>query len=202
MDAYDTWLELKAVDDKGQDHLLERKRRRYGKGPVEKGAHFYRALQVDKRRASHQQTQRMVNSRCCLRAPDSARCSRYGPLPVGDSKECREQNHASRTHVLPQVCLVQHAILLCRHTLIRSRQKADVAPDYDDRQIVFAGDLKGVSAKEEKIPDVPTVALAEDEVTLQVIDQKARPLPRKSRSIQKNGSAGTITALDCSCRET
>src|SRR6267143_383374 len=34
VDAYDTWLELKGTDDNG-------------KGPVEKGAHFYKSLQVD-----------------------------------------------------------------------------------------------------------------------------------------------------------
>ena len=44
-----------------------------------------------------------------------------------------------------------------------------VDPDYDDRPFVFTAPLKGVSAKQEKIPDVPIVTIAEDEVTLPVV---------------------------------
>jgi Flp pilus assembly protein TadD len=43
-----------------------------------------------------------------------------------------------------------------------------VAPDYDDRPTLFTAPLSGVSAKEEKIPDLPIVAIAENEVTLPV----------------------------------
>jgi len=48
-----------------------------------------------------------------------------------------------------------------------------VAPDYDDRPTVFTASLIGVSAKEEKIPDVPIVAVAENEVTLPVVPHNA-----------------------------
>jgi Flp pilus assembly protein TadD len=48
-----------------------------------------------------------------------------------------------------------------------------VAPDYDDRQTFFTGSLSGVSAKEEKIPDLPIVTVAENEVTLPVIAHNA-----------------------------
>ena len=47
VDAYDTWLELKGVDDKGQTIFWSGMVEDNGKGPVEKGAHFYRSLQVD-----------------------------------------------------------------------------------------------------------------------------------------------------------
>src|SRR5437016_4215056 len=47
VDAYDTWLELKATDDKDQTVFWSGKIEDQGKGPVEKGAHFYRSLQVD-----------------------------------------------------------------------------------------------------------------------------------------------------------
>src|SRR5580692_8906827 len=47
VDAYDTWLELKGVDDKGQTIFWSGMVEDDGKGPVEKGAHFYRSLQVD-----------------------------------------------------------------------------------------------------------------------------------------------------------
>src|SRR5438552_8503788 len=47
VDAYDTWLELKATDDRGQTIFWSGMVEDNGKGPVEKGAHFYRSLQVD-----------------------------------------------------------------------------------------------------------------------------------------------------------
>src|SRR6266576_2432528 len=47
VDAYDTWLELKGTDDKGQTIFWSGMVADDGKGPVEKGAHFYRSLQVD-----------------------------------------------------------------------------------------------------------------------------------------------------------
>src|ERR1700730_12846293 len=47
VDAYDTWLELKGIDDKGQTIFWSGMVEDDGKGPVEKGAHFYRSLQVD-----------------------------------------------------------------------------------------------------------------------------------------------------------
>jgi tetratricopeptide (TPR) repeat protein len=43
-----------------------------------------------------------------------------------------------------------------------------VTPSYDDRKFTLDAALTGVSAKQEKIPDVPIVALAEDEVTFPV----------------------------------
>ncbi len=47
VDAYDTWLELKGVDERGQTIFWSGMVEDGGKGPVEKGAHFYRSLQVD-----------------------------------------------------------------------------------------------------------------------------------------------------------
>src|SRR5262249_44790159 len=42
------------------------------------------------------------------------------------------------------------------------------------------GPLKGVSAREEKIPDLPIVALAEDQVTLDVASRNASVPPSKT----------------------
>ena len=59
-----------------------------------------------------------------------------------------------------------------------------VAPDYDDRPTIFTASLNGVSAKEEKIPDLPIVALAENEVTLPVIAHNA-PAPEPKTIVRK-----------------
>ena len=47
VDAFDVWLELKAVDDDGQCIFWSGKVEDNGKGPVEAGAHFYRSYQLD-----------------------------------------------------------------------------------------------------------------------------------------------------------
>ena len=47
VDAFDVWLELKAADEKGRILFWSGMVEDDGKGPVEKGAHFYRSLQVD-----------------------------------------------------------------------------------------------------------------------------------------------------------
>src|SRR5438445_7764484 len=47
VDAYDTWLELKGTEEKGQTIFWSGMAENDGKGAVEKGAHFYRSLQID-----------------------------------------------------------------------------------------------------------------------------------------------------------
>src|SRR5215471_6827264 len=47
VDAYDTWLELKATDNNDRVLFWSGRVEDGGKGPVEKSAHFYRSLQVD-----------------------------------------------------------------------------------------------------------------------------------------------------------
>jgi tetratricopeptide (TPR) repeat protein len=47
VDAFDVWLEFKAVDAKGRVLAWSGRVEDDGRGPVEKGAHFYRSYQLD-----------------------------------------------------------------------------------------------------------------------------------------------------------
>ena len=47
VDAFDVWLELQAMDDTGKIIYWSGRVEDNGKGPVEKGAHFYRSLLLD-----------------------------------------------------------------------------------------------------------------------------------------------------------
>ena len=47
VDAFDVWVELQAVDEKGQIIYWSGAVDDGGKGPVEPGAHFYKSLQID-----------------------------------------------------------------------------------------------------------------------------------------------------------
>ncbi|HET9281137.1 MAG TPA: tetratricopeptide repeat protein [Candidatus Angelobacter sp.] len=178
IDAYDTWLELKAVDDKGQTIFWSGSVADGGKGPVDKGAHFYRALQVDEH--GHP-----INKRNAW-STRSVVYVRLIPPGAADTVHYRlvvPKNAGNKITLHARMCYRKFSWYNTQFSfagIIDPKQpKADVTQDYDDRQMVFTGDLKGVSAKEEKIPDVPIVALAEDEVTLQVIDQKApAPVPQ------------------------
>jgi tetratricopeptide (TPR) repeat protein len=60
-----------------------------------------------------------------------------------------------------------------------TKPKQETTPGYDDNTYVFTGPLQGLSAKEQKVPDVPVVAVAENEVTLNVGPHNApAPLPK------------------------
>jgi Flp pilus assembly protein TadD len=55
----------------------------------------------------------------------------------------------------------------------------DVTANYDDRKVTFTAPLTGVSAREEKIPDVPIEVIAQNEVTIDVQGRNAsKPAPK------------------------
>ena len=179
VDAYDTWLELKATDDKNQTIFWSGMVEDNGTGPVEKGAHFYRSLQIDghgnpinKRNAWS--TRSVVYVR--LIPPGAADTVHYR-MHVPESIGSKITLHARLCYRKFAWWNTQFAFA---GVLDPSKPASGLAPGYDDNQYVFSGSLKGVSAKEEKIPDVPVVALAENEVTLNVAPHNAPALQAKT----------------------
>jgi Tfp pilus assembly protein PilF len=172
VDAYDTWLELKGTDDKGQTIFWSGMVEDGGKGPVEKGAHFYRSLQID----AHGNP---INKRNAW-ATRAVVYVRLIPPGAADTVHYR-------VHIPPNAGnkITLHARLCYRKFTwygtheafagIPDPSKPDaVSADYDDRRTLFTASLSGVSAKQEKIPELPIVAIAEDEVTLPVVAHSAR----------------------------
>jgi len=172
VDAYDTWLELKGTDDKGQTIFWSGMVEDNGQGPVEKGAHFYRSLQVD----AH-------GNRINKRNAWATRAVVYVHLiPPGaaDTVHYRvhiPENAGNKITLNARLCYRKFAWWNTQFSfagMADPRQpKPVVTSDFDDTKFVFAASLVGVSAKEEKIPDVPIVALAEDEVILNVAPRNA-----------------------------
>jgi Tfp pilus assembly protein PilF len=171
VDAYDTWLELKATDDKSQTIFWSGMVEDNGKGPVEKGAHFYKSLQVD----AHGNA---INKRNAW-ATRAVVYVRLIPPGAADTVHYRISipQHAGNTITL-------HARLCYRkfswwgtHFAFAGMpdlsKQSEVSSDYDDRPFVFTAPLQGISAKAEKIPDVPIVTVAENEVTLPVVAHNA-----------------------------
>ena len=178
VDAYDTWLELKGTDDKGQTVFWSGMVEDNGKGPVEKGAHFYRSLQVD----AH-------GNRINKRNAWATRAVVYVHLiPPGaaDTAHYRlhiPENAGNKITLHARLCYRKFSWFNTQFSFAGvpdpTQPKPEVSPDYDDTKYTFAGSLKSVSAKREQIPDLPVVALAEDEVTLNVTPHNAPAPPAK-----------------------
>src|SRR6266851_3853784 len=171
VDAYDTWLELKGVDDKGQTIFWSGMVEDDGKGPVEKGAHFYRSLQVD----AHGNP---INKRNAW-ATRAVVYVRLIPPGAADTVHYRMQipeNAGSKITLHARLCYRKFSWWGTQFSFAGEPDPSKpnaVDPDYDDRPFVFTASLNGVSAKREKIPDVPIVTIAEDEVTLPVVAHKS-----------------------------
>src|SRR5258708_12980113 len=167
VDAFDTWLELKATDDKDQVLFWSGKVEDEGKGPVEKGAHFYRSLPVDAH--GHPINKRNAWS---LRSLVYARL-----IPPGAADTVHYRLHVPRN--------AGNKIKL--HAWLRYRKFSwynthfsfagipdPAAPqphptkDYNDRTFPFTEDTSKLSGNLKEIPNLPLVVVSENEVTLNV----------------------------------
>jgi Flp pilus assembly protein TadD len=166
VDAYDTWLELKGTDDKGQTIFWSGMVEDHGHGPVEKGAHFYRSLQID----AHGNP---INKRNAW-ATRAVVYVRLIPPGAADTVHYRmhiPENAGSKITLHARLCYRKFSWYGTHEAFAGMPDPAapnSVSPDYDDRPTVFTASLTGVSAKEEKIPDLPIVTIAENEVALPV----------------------------------
>ena len=178
VDAYDTWLELKGTDDKGQTIFWSGMVEDNGHGPVEKGAHFYRSLQID----AHGNP---INKRNAW-ATRAVVYVRLIPPGAADTVHYRvriPENAGSKITLHARLCYRKFSWFNTNESFAGQPDPASpksVTPDYDDRPTIFTASLNGVSAKEDKIPDLPIVALAEDEVTLPVVAHTAPALAPKT----------------------
>lgn len=184
VDAYDTWLELKATDDRGQVLFWSGKVGDDGKGPVEKGAHFYRSLQID----GHGHP---INKRNAW-ATRSVVYVHLIPPGAADTVHYRlhiPENAGDKISLHARLCYRKFAWWNTQFSFAgvpdSGQAKSEVTPNYDDTHMVFTGSTGDVSAKEKAIPDLPIVALAEDEVTLQVEPHSAQA-PQARVVLQKD----------------
>jgi tetratricopeptide (TPR) repeat protein len=188
VDAYDTWLELKGVDDKGQTIFWSGMVEDNGKGPVEKGAHFYRSLQVD----AHGNP---INKRNAW-ATRAVVYVRLIPPGAADTVHFRmkiPEKTGGRITLTARLCYRKFSWFNTQFAFAGERDNsplkpgvapASVTPDYDDAKMAFTASLRGISAKEEKIPDLPIVAVAQNEVALDVLPANA-PAPQPKTELAK-----------------
>ncbi len=178
VDAYDTWLELKATDDKGQTIFWSGMVEDNGKGPVEKGAHFYRSLQID----AHGNP---INKRNAW-AARAVVYVRLIPPGAADTVHYRmniPENAGDKIKLHARLCYRKFAWYGTQEAFAGEPDPTKlnaVAPDYDDRPTIFTASLSGVSAKQERIPNLPIVTVAENELSLPVVAHNAPATPPKT----------------------
>jgi len=176
VDAFDTWLELKATDDRGQVLFWSGVVQDNGRGPVDPGAHFYRSLQVDEHGNP-------INKRNAW-ATRSVVYVHLIPPGAADTVHYRlhiPENSGEKITLHARLCYRKFSWWFTQFAFSGSpdpKQAPRHTPDYDDTHYLLDGLVHDISAKEQKIPNLPIVALAEDEVTLPVIARaapKAKP---------------------------
>jgi tetratricopeptide (TPR) repeat protein len=168
VDAYDTWLELKATDDSGRVVFWSGGLSDSGKGPVDPGAHFYRSLLVDA-------NANPINKRNAW----AARAVVYVHLiPPGAADTVHYRMYipndvAGRIHLRARLCYRKFSWYNTQFSFAGmpdpARTSAKFSPDFDDRPFIFAADTSGVSGQLKYVPDLPVVSMAEDGVDLNVL---------------------------------
>jgi tetratricopeptide (TPR) repeat protein len=178
VDAFDVWLELQATDEKGQTIFWSGKVADDGKGPVEKGAHFYKSLLIDahgnpinKRNAWANRATMYVH----LIPPGAADTVHYR-LHIPENAGEKITLHAKLNYRKFMWWNTQFAFA----GIPDARKPAlPASPDYDDRSWVFTGDTSHVAGNLKTIPTLPVTTVAEDSKTLRVIDRTAAaPAPQ------------------------
>lgn len=174
VDAFGVWLELKAEDERGRTIFWSGMVEDGGKGPVEKGAHFYRALLLD----GHGNP---INKRNAWAARSTlyVRLIPPGATDVAHFRLTVPKNSGHLIFLTAKLNYRKFAWWFNRFAFAGIRDPSDnsfaLSPHYDDGRWIFEGDTSNVSGKIKGIPDLPIVTMAEAKATLKVVERD-RPL--------------------------
>ncbi len=182
VDAFDVWVELEAVDEKGKKILHSGEV--VNGGPVEPGAHFYRSLQLDEHGNP-------INKRNAW-ATRSVAYVRLIPPGAADTVHYRlnvPEDCGDRIQLKAKVNYRKFAWWNTQWAFggVRDPQHKDysVTPSHDDGRWVFTGDTSKVSGSIKAIPDIPITVMAYRETTISVIPHNA-PLPETKPFLDKS----------------
>jgi tetratricopeptide (TPR) repeat protein len=171
IDAFDCWLSLKATDDKGRVLFWSGYVEDDGKGPVDPGAEFYRALLID----GH-------GNAITRRNAWAARATVYAHLiPPGAADTVHYRLHIPKDetghiHLQAELNYRKFSWLNTQFAfagVLHDEKPGDVAPGYDDRPITYDGNTADVSGQIKAIPSLPIVTMARDAVDLTVLPANA-----------------------------
>jgi tetratricopeptide (TPR) repeat protein len=167
VDAFDVWVELEAVDDRGRVIFHSGAIEDEGRGPVEPGAHFYRSLLLD-------ENGNRINKRNAW-AARSVAYVRLIPPGAADTIHYRlriPEDAGDRITLRAKVNYRKFAWWNTQWAFAGVRDPAQpsysIGPGHDDGRFVFTGDTSKVSGGMKRIPDIPTTVMAKAEATLTV----------------------------------
>jgi tetratricopeptide (TPR) repeat protein len=178
VDAFDVWVELEGVDDRGRTVFHSGEAADGGKGPVDSGAHFYRSLLIDEHgNPINKRNAWMARSVAYVRLiPPGAADTIHYRVRVPD--DARAITFKAKVNYRKFAWWnTQWAFAGVRDPLQGSYS---VTPAHDDGKWVFSGDTSKVSGNLKRIPDIPTTVMAEHETTLNVLPAGA-PLDPERR---------------------
>jgi tetratricopeptide (TPR) repeat protein len=174
VDAFDVWVELEAVDDRGRTILHSGLVEDGGKGPVEPGAHFYRALLLDEHGNP-------INKRNAWMARSTAYV-RLIPPGAADTVHYRLRVPPDCGDTIRLKAKVNYRKFSWWNTQwafggIRDPQQEgySLTASHDDGRWIFTGDTSHVSGKVKAIPQIPITVMAEAEASLKVLAKDAPP---------------------------
>ena len=184
VDAFDVWVELEAVDDKGRTLLHSGEVEDEGKGPVEPGAHFYRSLLLD----AHGNP---INKRNAW-AARSVAYVRLIPPGAADTVHYRlgiPDDAGDRITIKAKLNYRKFAWWNTQWAFAGVRDPAQptfaLAPGHDDGRWLFTGDTSRVSGMIKGIPDIPITVMAEAQAVVNVVSRGAK-LPETHAYIDKS----------------
>jgi tetratricopeptide (TPR) repeat protein len=175
VDAFDVWVELEAIDDKGRVLLHSGAVADGGKGPVDPSAHFYRSLQLDEHgNPINKRNAWMTRSVAYVRLiPPGAADTVHYRLDV-------PKDAGNRITLRAKVNYRKFAWWNTQWAYAGVRDPAQPNPpvgrSFDDGRWLFNGDTSKVSGQIKAIPDIPTTVMAEAEASIAVVDA-GTPLP-------------------------
>ena len=174
VDAFDVWIELEAVDDRGRTVFHSGAFEDGRSGPVDRGAHIYRSLLLDERGNP-------INKRNAW-AARSVAYVRMIPPGAADTIHYRldiPENAGDRITLKARVNYRKFAWWNTQWAFAGIREPGQppysVTPAHDDGRWVFTGDTSDVSGEVKAIPDIPTTVMAENTATIRVVDRDAAP---------------------------
>jgi tetratricopeptide (TPR) repeat protein len=184
VDAFDVWVELEAVDDRGRTILHSGLVADNGRGPVEPGAHFYRSRLLDEHG-------NVINKRNAW-AGRSVAYVRLIPPGAADTVHYRLHVPEDVTGTITLRAKVNYRKFAWWNTqwaFAGTRDPYDtgysLGPGHDDGRWVFTGDTSRVSGGMKQIPDIPVTVMATSEAKLRVAP-KGTVVPEKAVYLDKS----------------
>jgi hypothetical protein len=175
VDAFDVWVELEAFDERGRVVYHSGAVQDGGRGPVEKGAHFYRSLLIDEHGNP-------INKRNAW-AARSVAYVRLVPPGAADTIHYRlniPEDCGDKITLRAKVNYRKFAWWNTQWAFggVRDPEHRDfsLGPGHDDGRWVFTGDTSSVSGRLKSIPDIPITVMAYHETAINVIARNG-PLP-------------------------